>query len=307
VRGNFSGALYTAVGEYLAAVNLDPVEKKPLFHFLPGSLTFSVGSLGCNLHCEFCQNSGISQLSDACRQNPALIKPGHRADAHGIVKAALESGAASISYTYNEPTVFFELMQDTAGLALERGLRNIMVSNAYMSGECFSALDGLIQAANFDLKSFSPEFYRTRCKAELAPVLENIKAAVKSGWWVEVTTLLIGGLNDGPAELDALAGFIANELGPEVPWHVSRFHPAYLMRDRPATPVECIELALECGQKHGLRHIYAGNLPGHASESTLCPACSAVTLARHGYRTRALGEIRGRCPSCGQAVAGVWE
>ena len=307
VRGNFSGSLYTAVGNSLAAVNLDPVEKKPLFHFLPGSMTFSVGSLGCNLHCAFCQNSGISQLSKACRQDPARIRPGRRADAAGIVEAARQSGAASISYTYNEPTMFFELMQDTAGLALAKGLRNIMVSNAYMSGECFAALDGLIQAANFDLKSFSPEFYSTWCKAELAPVLENIKAAVKSGWWVEVTTLLIGGLNDGPEELDALAGFIADELGPEVPWHVSRFHPAYQMQDRPPTPPESIERALECGQKRGLRHIYAGNIPGHASESTLCPACDAVILARYGYRTKALGAEPGVCPNCGQTVAGVWE
>lgn len=307
VRGNFSGSLFTAVGNNLAAVNLDPVEKKPLFHFLPGSTTFSVGSLGCNLHCAFCQNSGISQLPDDWRREPSLIRPGRRADAPGIVKAALESGAASISYTYNEPTMFFELMQDTAGLALEKGLRNIMVSNAYMSGECFKALDGLIQAANFDLKSFSPEFYRDWCKAELSPVLENIKAAVKSGWWVEVTTLLIGGLNDGPAELDALAGFIAGELGPEVPWHVSRFHPAYQMRDRPPTPPESIERALEYGQKHGLKYIYAGNIPGHASESTLCPACGSVALARYRYRTKALGPEPGVCPDCGQAMAGVWE
>lgn len=299
VRYNHQGSFFTAVGANVAAVNLDPVEKKPLFHFLPGTATFSIGTLGCNLHCRFCQNSDISQPFGSSRN------PGRKADAWSIVKAALESGARSISYTYNEPVVFFELMRETASLAIEHGLRNIMVSNAFMSEGCFSELNGLIHAVNFDLKSFTNDFYRKICGARLEPVLENIKVAVKAGWWVELTTLVIPDLNDSMEELSGIASFIAHEAGRQVPWHVSRFHPSYKMLDTTPTGLDALERALEAGCKAGLDYVYVGNLPGHESESTFCPSCKEVVLERRGYRTRV--NARGRCPKCATVIAGVWE
>jgi pyruvate formate lyase activating enzyme len=304
VRTNFGGKLFTAVGNNLAAINIDPVEKKPLFHFLPGSRTFSVGSLGCNFHCKFCQNSGISQLPETIKAAPRKLRAGNRVTPRALLASAVKNNCASISYTYNEPTVFFELMQATARLAGERGLRNIMVSNGYMSPECLDRLKELIQAANFDLKSFSGDFYKNLCGAKLKPVLETLKATRKQGWWIEVTTLVIGGVNDKKEELDSLAAFIAGELGPDVPWHVSRFHPAYLMRDIPATQPASLERALESGKKHGLKYVYAGNLPGHPSENTFCPSCRAVVLERVGFSTRVKG--LGVCPECKEEIAGVW-
>lgn len=298
VRKNRGGTLLTRSASEVAAINLDPVEKKPLYHFLPGSMTFSVGSFGCNFSCAFCQNSDISQY------NGRWEGGGNAASPSGLVRAAQKYRAASISYTYNEPTVFFELMRPTAELAHVQGLYNIMVSNAYMSPEAFERLDGLIDAANFDLKSFSDDFYREHCGARLKPVLQSIGRAVKAGWWVELTTLLIAGLNDGQAELEAIAGYIAGELGPDVPWHVSRFRPAYRMMDRSETPVESIERALEAGRGAGLNYVYAGNLPGHEAESTFCPACKARLIGRSGYNTE-LG-FSGACPDCGRAIAGFW-
>jgi pyruvate formate lyase activating enzyme len=299
VRFNRQGRLLTRTAGKVAAVNLDPVEKKPLFHFFPGSMTFSLGSLGCNLSCRFCQNSEISQYSDLW---PSLEKPATPA---ALVETALRARAGSISYTYNEPTVFFELLEPCAILARKNGLRNVLVSNAYMSRETFSALDGLIDAANFDLKSFSDDFYRQWCGGRLKPVLQTLKRAVKAGWWVEVTTLVITGLNDSASELEQLASFIAGELGRTVPWHVSRFRPAYLMRDRPPTPPASLELALEAGHKHGLSYVYAGNMAGHGAESTYCPHCGKKLIPRCGFSVQ--GKFKGRCPDCGTGVPGIWE
>ncbi|MDR1242277.1 MAG: AmmeMemoRadiSam system radical SAM enzyme [Deltaproteobacteria bacterium] len=302
VRANFGGELFTAVGNSLAAINIDPVEKKPLFHFLPGSKTFSVGSPGCNFHCKFCQNSGISQIPGAVNIQQRNL--GSKVTPQGLVAAAIENKTASISYTYNEPTVFFELMQATAEAAGRHGLRNIMVSNGYMSAECFDSLKDLIQAANFDLKAFSADFYKNICGGRLNPVLRTLKAALRQGWWIELTTLVISEVNDRREELDALAAFIAGELGPDVPWHVSRFRPAYLMRNTPATRIASLERALESGKKHGLKYVYVGNLPGHSSENTFCPSCGLTVLERVGFNTRVKG--LGVCPECQTKIAGVW-
>jgi pyruvate formate lyase activating enzyme len=304
VRANFGGELFTAVGNSLAAINIDPVEKKPLFHFLPGSKTFSVGGLGCNFHCKFCQNSEISQIPgtvDILRRMPGQRS---KVTPQELVDAAIKNKTASISYTYNEPTVFFELMQATAELAGRHGLRYIMVSNGYMSAECFDCLKDLIQAANFDLKAFSADFYKNICGGRLDPVLRTLKAALRQGWWIELTTLIISGVNDRQEELDALAAFIAGELGPEVPWHVSRFHPAYLMRNVPPTSAASLERALESGKKHGLKYVYVGNLPGHSAENTFCPSCGQTVLERVGFATRVKGA--GVCPKCGDKIVGVW-
>ncbi len=299
VRLNQGSRLYSLVGDNLASVNLDPIEKKPLFHFLPGSAAFSIGTLGCNFSCGFCQNYAISQI-----RPEALPRLGKKAAPADIVRAALESEAASLAYTYNEPTVFFELMQDTATLAKEHGLANVMISNGFQSQACLEALRPLIQAANFDLKSFSDSFYRTRCGGRLKPVLDTLRRAVAYGWWVELTTLLIPGLNDSPAELRELAGFIASDLGKSVPWHISRFHPAHKMPDLPPTSRESLEAAWEIGKQAGLEYVYIGNLPGHRGESTLCPDCGSVVLERVGYHTTIRG--RGDCPDCGREIAGIW-
>lgn len=299
VRKNRDGALYTRSANEMASVNLDPVEKKPLYHFLPGTHTFSVGAFGCNFSCDFCQNNDISQRNYRWEGGGSAVNP------DDLVRSAQKCRAASISYTYNEPTVFFELMRPSAALAHERGLHNIMVSNAYMSREAFEQLDGLIDAANFDLKSFNDKFYREYCGARLKPVLQTIGRAVKAGWWVELTTLLIPGLNDGQEELDSIASYIYNELGPDVPWHVSRFRPAYRMSDRPATPVESIERALEAGYRAGLNYVYAGNVPGHKSESTFCPDCKARLIGRSGYDTQP--GFSGICHGCGAEIAGFWK
>ncbi len=299
VRANRHGELFTRAAREVAAMNIDPVEKKPLFHFLPGSKTFSFGTFGCNFSCAFCQNHEMSQYCGRWRQ------PGQSVNAAMLVETAKKYKTASISYTYNEPTVFFELMQPCAALARDNGLRNIMVSNAYLSAETFAALDGLIDAANFDLKSFSDEFYKEYCGARLKPVLATLERAVKSGWWVELTTLIIGGLNDSKEELDSLAAYIAKELGPEVPWHVSRFHPAYKMMDRPITKTDALERALEAGYRHGLKYVYAGNVPGHDSESTICPGCGKALIHRHGFS--AASGFNGACADCGTKIAGIWE
>lgn len=298
VRKNLGGKLLTRCAGEVAAMNLDPVEKKPLYHFLPGSRTFSLGSFGCNFSCSFCQNNDISQYCHLWEHG------GHAADPAGLVRAAQKRGAASISYTYNEPTVFFELMRPTASLAHERGLRNVMVSNAYLSRECFAELDGLIDAANFDLKSFSDAFYREYCGARLGPVLKTLERAVGAGWWVELTTLIIPGLNDSPEELDAITAYIKEHLGQDVPWHVSRFRPAYRMTDRPVTGMDSMERALEAGYKAGLHYVYAGNVPGHQAENTFCPSCKSLLISRQGYAAQS--GFNGICPECSYKIAGFW-
>jgi len=215
-------------------------------------------------------------------------------------------GAASISYTYSEPTIFYELMLPTAKLAASRGLKNIMVSNGFMTSQCLDSLAPYIHAANIDLKAFTEEFYSELCGARLKPVLENLKHIVRLGWWLEVTTLAVTGRNDSPEELRNIARFIHDELGPEVPWHVSRFHPTHRLTDRPATPVKTLEMAYDLGKEAGLHYVYLGNVPGHDGENTICHKCGNRVVERVGYAIRH-GEP-GVCSQCGSRVPGVgWE
>jgi pyruvate formate lyase activating enzyme len=299
------GVLFTLVYGLPAAINVDPVEKKPLYHFLPGTRTFSLGTMGCNMSCSFCQNA---QLSQPPRLGQRIS--GHRAEPAGLVAAALESDCKSLSYTYSEPTVFFELVQDTARLARARGLKNILVTNGFMSPECLDACGpadtGLIQAANVDLKAITEGFYQERCGARLAPVLANLKHMQQLSWWIEVTTLLIPGLNDGSQELADMAAFIATELGPDTPWHLSRFHPDYKLLDRPVTPHETLIKAREAGRAAGLRFVYIGNASGPGFGDTLCPACQALVVNREGFQARVQGLAKGSCAACGAAIPGVW-
>ncbi|NMC50982.1 MAG: AmmeMemoRadiSam system radical SAM enzyme [Desulfovibrio sp.] len=301
VRENGDGRLYTLVYDKVAATNLDPVEKKPLYHFLPGTMSFSFGTMGCNLSCLFCQNAFLSQT-------PRTGGPieGRKITPEELVAAALGSGASSISYTYSEPTIFFELMRDTARKAKEKGLKNIMVSNGFQSPQCLEELAPLIDAANIDLKAFTDDFYRKVCGARLEPVKKNLAHIRRLGWWLEVTTLLIPGLNDSGSELREMAAFLVAELGADTPWHLSRFHPDYRMTDRPPTPESTLAMAKKIGVEAGLRFVYVGNLGPREQNDTLCPACGALLARRAGFSCGPVRLKNGTCPECGGAVAGVW-
>ncbi len=303
VREHRNGELRSLIGNTVAAVHADPVEKKPLYHYLPGSKVFSVGTMGCNFACTFCQNAGISRT-------PARTGTigGTPMQPEVAATAALQTGCAAIAFTYNEPTVFFEWMLEAADAAATVGLGRILVSNGYQSRECLNALRSRITAANIDLKAFTDRFYRERCGgARLAPVLDTLKRAASMNWWLEVTTLLIPGLNDDPAELRDAARFIRDELGPHVPWHLSAFHPCFELTDRPPTSPQAVLRACSIGLAEGLWFVYPGNtafgLP------TCCPGCKKNVVENVNGRRRALvkEDWNGVCSHCGTTVPGIWQ
>ena len=297
VRENREGTLVSLSYDKVAALNLDPVEKKPLFHFLPGTTTLSVGTPGCNLACTFCQNASLSQPP---RQG--LPVQGESVPPKDIIRAAHASGAASIAYTYSEPTIFFELMVETAAQALDAGLANIMVSNGFQSPQCLDELGGLIQAANIDLKSFSDDFYRDICSARLGPVLKNLVHMKRLGWHLEVTTLVIPDLNDSDVELTDIARFLRTELGADTPWHVSRFHPCHRMHDHSPTPLDTLKRAYDIGRAEGLQYVFVGNVPGSGLENTVCPGCGLTVVERSGFSILRDRLRKGLCPDCGLAI-----
>jgi len=297
VRENRDGVLYTLVYGRAVSLAVDPIEKKPLFHYLPGSTSLSLATVGCNFACDFCQNSDISQMP---RGGGHIT--GRAVSPEQVVEAALSAGCASISYTYTEPTVFYEYARDCARLATRAGLKNVFVTNGYMTADTLRDIDGDLHAANVDLKSFSDDFYRALVGARLKPVLDTIKRLWAMGVWVEVTTLLIPGRNDGESELRSLAAFLAS-VSPDIPWHVSRFYPAYRRLDTPPTPVGSVERALLLGREAGLNYVYGGNVAGHRSESTICPACGDPLIERQGFRLLRNGITEGRCPRCGREIA----
>ncbi len=302
VRLNRGGVLYTLVYDKVIARHVDPIEKKPLFHFLPGSLSYSIATVGCNFQCDFCQNYEISQFP---RHYEYVI--GETVSPDFVVEEALASGSASISYTYTEPTVYFELAYECAVRASDKGLKNVFVSNGYMTPEALDYIHPHLHGANIDLKSFRDEFYKRHCKARLKPVLETLKYLKKQGVWVEVTTLVIPGENDDPSELRDIAEFIKTELGAETPWHVTRFHPTYRLLTRPPTPLETLKRAYFLGKEVGLKYVYTGNVPGEPEENTYCWNCGTLLIERFGFRVlrNELGP-QGRCPKCKAEVEGVW-
>ncbi len=300
VRENRDGALVTLVFGRAVAANADPIEKKPLFHFYPGSVAFSIATWGCNFHCLHCQNWAISQAGRDGLTAPSFALPPNR-----VVAAARAAGSRSIAYTYTEPTIFIEYVLETARLAGEAGLANVLVTNGYQTPEALDLLGPHIAAANVDLKSFDDRFYRRICGARLAPILTSLVGMRERGIWVEVTTLLIPGLNDDPALLDALARWIVAELGPETPWHVSRFFPTFRLTDLDPTPTATIERAVEIGRAAGLCHVYSGNV-GDGDEDTRCPGCAETLIRRRGFSARpAAALVGGSCWTCGRALAGV--
>ncbi len=300
VRENSSGKLISLVYGKVIARHCDPIEKKPLFHFLPGTRSYSIATVGCNFRCLFCQNADISQMpSDQDR-----IMGGDMASDQ-IVREALDTRSASISYTYTEPTVYFELASDTARLATTKGLKNVFVTNGYMTAECLEQIFPDLHAANVDLKSFNEKFYKEQCGAKLEPVLRTLETMKKMGVWLEVTTLLIPNLNDSPDELTALARFLV-AIDPNIPWHISRFHPTYRLTNIPATPSQGIRRARDLGYKAGLKYVYTGNLPGDEGENTLCHNCGGALIDRFGFQVTRNRIREAHCPDCGAEIPGVW-
>ena len=300
VRENRGGVLYSLVYDKVIAQNIDPIEKKPLFHFLPGSRSYSIATPGCNFRCLHCQNADISQLP---RDHGGTLL-GEDVPPARIVDAARTAGCASISYTYTEPTIYFELAYDTARLAAEARLKNVFVTNGYITAEALAVIKPFLHAANIDLKGFTDEFYKKVCGARLQHVLDAIRLYKQDGIWIEITTLVIPGHNDSETELRQIAEFIKS-LGDDVPWHVSRYHPTYKLSDRPITPLETLKRAREIGLDAGLRYVYEGNVPGEG-EDTACPGCRKTLIKRIGFRVLENSVKNGACPHCGRAIAGVW-
>lgn len=298
VRVNKGGKLWTEVYGRIIAAHLDPVEKKPLFHFLPGTKTFSIATPGCNFQCPFCQNWEISQIVDG-------IDKIEEVSPEDVVNAGLKTGANSISYTYTEPTIFFEFAMDTGIRARKMGLKNIFVTNGYISTSALSSAESFLDAANVDLKSFREEFYKKMCKGKLYPVLDAIKWMKKHGIWVEITTLLIPNENDDPSELRDITRFIF-ELGDTTPWHISRFHPDYKFLSLHPTSPEVLYRAYEIGKSEGLKFVYIGNLPGTDKENTYCPFCGKVVLRRRGFTITEKNMEEERCVYCGQKIDGIF-
>jgi pyruvate formate lyase activating enzyme len=301
VRENRGGTLYSLVYAQAISANVDPIEKKPLYHFLPGTSAFSIATVGCNFRCSFCQNADISQAS----KGGGWGRWGQELPPEQVVNLAQKYRCASIAYTYTEPTIFFEYAYDTAQIATERGIKNVFVTNGYMTEEALYKIEPYLDAANVDLKGFTDEFYRRTCGAQLQPVLDSIRLMHQMGILVEVTTLIVPGHNDGDEELRQIARFLA-DISLDLPWHISRFVPHYKMTDVPPTPVETLHRAAEIGYETGLRYVYAGNVPGNRYENTYCPNCGEVAIQRFGYHTQ-LKLDGDRCKNCGHQLALVTE
>jgi len=303
VRLNSKGKLYSLVYGKLIAVNVDPIEKKPLYHFFPGSLSFSIATVGCNFSCPNCQNYTISQYKLKGKDNSFV--PGEDYSPDEIVSLSLKHNCKTIAYTYTEPTIFYEFAFDTAKIASSKDIKNIFVTNGYITPEALEKINPYLNAANVDLKSFRKEFYRKYPKAKLQGVLDTLKLMKKYGIWVEVTTLLIPTLNDTNEELKDIASFIKNELGEETPWHISRFYPTYEMTYLPPTSSDKLMKAREIGLKEGLRYVYTGNVPGLEGENTYCWNCKKLIIRRYGYTISAYKIKNGKCEYCGAKIDGV--
>ena len=307
VRENRDGTLYTLVYGLPLSEAVDPIEKKPLFHFYPGSTAFSIATAGCNFRCTFCQNWSISQMP---RERGQIL--GQQTSPEEVVTAARRLGSRSIAYTYTEPTIFFEYSYDIARLAHEVGIASVYVTNGYMTPEMLELFQGVggahepwLDAANVDLKAFRDETYRRVCGARLQPVLDALQKMVELGVWLEVTTLVVPGLNDSEGELRDLAAFIAGHLGRQVPWHVSRFHPDYRMQDSTPTPRSTLQRAYELGREAGLHYVYVGNLPTAGLEDTHCPDCGQCVIERRGFQVTRRSTAGGRCAACHALLHGV--
>lgn len=300
VREPRNGKLYSLVYELPCSIHVDPIEKKPLYHMLPASRSFSIATAGCNLRCKYCQNWQISQ------ENPEDVVERYL-PCEEVVNAAQRERCASIAYTYSEPIVFYEYMYDTSKLAKAKGIKNVWVTSGFINPEPLEELSGVIDAANIDLKGFSESFMSEVCGARLEPVLETIKIAKKNGIWVELTNLLIPTLNDDPVMIKNMCVWIRENMGKEVPVHFSRFWPMYKLKNLPPTPVKTLRMAREIAQKEGLHFAYIGNVPQDPGNNTYCPRCKKTVVGRAGYFVMENNIASSKCKFCGYPIAGIWE
>lgn len=294
--------MYTSTYGQVLAANVDPIEKKPIYHFMPGHKSYSIALAGCNFRCDFCQNWQISQADERLLKQSARLP---YTSPRQVVEKALQAQCQSISYTYTEPIVYWEYALDCMQLAGQAGLANVVVSNGYGSALAWQAANGLMQAANIDLKAFNADFYRQVCAGRLEVVLDSLRQLKAMGVWLEVTTLIVPGLNDSAEELHNLARFIADQLSPETPWHISAYHPNFKRNTQP-TGVKQLMLAQAAGQAAGLKYIYLGNVTGLNGSDTLCPQCSKTLIQRRGFAITGNALHNTVCGSCGCQPAGVW-
>jgi pyruvate formate lyase activating enzyme len=300
VRKNIGGKLYSLNYYKLCAANPDPIEKKPLFHFQPGSKSFSIAAPGCNFQCAFCQNWHISQIvKDEDRIDGQPLEPAR------VVDFAIKTDCKSIAYTYTEPTIFMEFAADSGKIAKQKGLTNVFVSNGYMTKEAIDFASDWLDGINVDLKAFSEDYYKNLCKAKLKPVLETIKyIANHTKIWMEITTLIVPGQNDSDAELKQIADFLVNTCGPDMPWHVSRFWPQYKYTDAKPTPNSTLQKAYDIAKTAGLKYVYVGNIRTQKGENTYCPKCQQLLIEREGFYITKNKIKKGCCPDCGEKIAG---
>ena len=297
VRENRNGTLYALTFGKLTALNVDPIEKKPFFNFWPGSLAFSISSVGCSFTCPWCQNWSISQA------RPEEV-PMDEVEPERVVSLAKSRGCRSIAYTYNEPIIWFEYVVETAKIAKKEGVLNLLVTNGYATEEAIEEFSPYIDGANVDIKAFNPEFYLKYCKAKMDGVLNAIEKMVEKGWHVELTYLLIPTLNDDFREIEKMVEWVRDRLKPDIPLHFSRFYPMYKMTHLPSTPVETVAKAREMALKMGLRYVYAGNIPGHEGENTYCPKCGFLLVKRVGFEVLKWNlKDDMTCPKCGEKIA----
>jgi len=299
VRENRGGAFYTLVHSRVCAAHVDPVEKKPFFHYLPGSVAFSLAAAGCNVNCKFCQNWDISQGRP--EQVPAEYLPPSR-----VAALAAEYRCPSIAYTYSEPVVFSEFLMDTADAAHEMGIRSIVVSNGYIQDQALRAAYGKMDAVKIDLKAFSDAYYQKVVSGRLRPVLDSIVTLRRIDKWTEIVYLVVPALNDSDQEFRGLASWIKTNVGPDVPLHFTQFHPNYLLKNLPITPVFTLERAKAIADAEGLHYVYIGNVPGHPAENTYCPYCRQLLIERAGFEIRQMRIHEGACPTCENKIPGVW-
>lgn len=301
VRENFGGTYYTRVYGRACSANVDPIEKKPLFHFLPGSLAFSIATAGCNVLCKFCQNWEISQSRPDQIDNYKLFP-------RDVANYSSQNNCRSIAYTYNEPVIFFEYMYDCAVEGHIKNVRSVMISNGYIQQQPMKELCSVLDAVKIDLKAFTEKFYREIVAGKLQPVLDTLVVLKKENMWTEIVYLIIPTLNDDPEELKAMCKWIMSELGPDVPIHFSRFHPVYRLQNLPPTPLKTLETAREIALEAGIHFAYLGNVPGHEGENTFCPNCKKVIIRRIGYQILENHISKnGACEFCSARIAGVWK
>ena len=297
IRENRNGKLYSLVYAKPCSIAIDPIEKKPLFHFMPSSSVFSIGTAGCNLHCLFCQNWNTSQVEPETVPAPEMMPS-------KVVDEAIDSECEIIAYTYNEPTIFYEMCYDVSKAAHQKGLKNIMVTNGYVNSEPARKLFEFIDAVNVDLKAFSEDFYKKMTGARLEPVLETLKLMKKIGIWIEITNLIIPSLNDNMTMIKEMCIWIKDNLGEDVPLHFSRFHPTYKLDDLPSTDPKTLFKAKDVAKEVGLRYVYIGNL--EEGEDTFCPKCNNLLVKRQIFEVLENNISEGKCNKCGENIAGVW-